>query len=86
MLTQRWVLSPELEANLYAKDDEEAGVSAGLSDLSLGLRLSYEIRREFAPYVGVNWSKKFGGTADYARAEGEDIEDVRFVAGVRIWF
>ena len=61
MLTQRWVLSPEVEVNLHSKNDEETGTGSGLSDLELGLRLRYEIRREFAPYIGVNWVKKRGG-------------------------
>lgn len=86
MFTQRWVLSPELEVNLHSKNDEEVGVGSGLSDLELGLRLRYEVRREFAPYVGVNWTKKFGNTADFARDEGEDTNDVQIVAGVRAWF
>ena len=86
MFTQRWVLSPELEVNLHSKNDEETGTGSGLSDLELGLRLRYEIRREFAPYIGVNWTKKFGNTADFARDEGEDTSDVQFVIGVRAWF
>ena len=64
MITQKWVLSPELEMNLYSEDDEEVGIGSGLSDMELGLRLRYEIRREFAPYIGINWSKSFGQTAD----------------------
>lgn len=86
MLTQRWVLSPELEVNLHTKNDEATGTGSGLSDMELGLRLRYEFRREFAPYVGVNWTKKFGNTADFAREEGEDTSDVQLVAGVRAWF
>ena len=86
MFTQRWVLSPELEVNLYRKNDEAVGIGSGLSDLELGLRLRYEIRREFAPYVGVNWTRKIGNTADFARDEGEDTSDVQIVAGVRAWF
>jgi len=86
MFTQRWVLSPELEVNLHSEDDESTGVGSGISDLELGLRLRYEIRREFAPYIGVNWSKLFGNTADFARDEGEDTDDVQFVVGVRAWF
>ena len=62
------------------------GIGSGISDLELGLRLSYEMRREFAPYIGVNWNKKVGQTADYARAEGETVEDTQFVVGIRIWF
>ena len=86
LFTQRWVLSPELEINLHSDDDEATGVGSGLSDLELGLRLRYEVRREFAPYVGINWRKKFGDSADFARDEGEDTDDVQIVAGIRAWF
>jgi copper resistance protein B len=86
MFTQRWVLSPEMEVNLHTKNDQQTGTGSGLSDLELGLRLRYEIRREFAPYIGVNWTQKFGNTADFARDEGEDSSDVQMVAGVRVWF
>ena len=86
LLTQRLILSPEIEVDFYSKDDEAVGIGSGLSDLELGLRLRYEIRREFAPYIGVNWTKQFGQTADFARDEGEDTSDVQFVAGIRAWF
>jgi copper resistance protein B len=86
MFTQKLILSPEIEVNLYSKDDEQVGTGSGLSDMELGLRLRYEVRREFAPYIGVNWSKKFGKTADFAKDEGEDTNDVQIVAGIRFWF
>ncbi|HEC05691.1 copper resistance protein B [Thiolapillus sp.] len=86
LFTQKLILSPELEMNLYSKDDEEVGVGSGLSDMELGLRLRYEIVREFAPYIGVVWWGKYGNTADYAKAEGGDTSDVEFVAGFRLWF
>ena len=86
LFTQRLVLTPEFEVNLHTKDDPEVDVGAGLSDLQLGLRVRYEIRREFAPYIGVNWIKQFGQTADYARAEGGDTSDIQLVAGIRAWF
>ncbi|WP_029131865.1 copper resistance protein B [Sedimenticola selenatireducens] len=86
LFTQKLILSPEIEMNFYSKDDEEVGVGSGLSDMELGLRLRYEIQREFAPYIGVNWTKKFGQTADFARDEGEDTSDVQFVIGIRAWF
>jgi copper resistance protein B len=57
-----------------------------LSQLELGLRLRYEIRREFAPYVGVEWSGKFGDTADLTEEADESVRDTRFVAGLRFWF
>ncbi|MCW8884275.1 MAG: copper resistance protein B [Motiliproteus sp.] len=86
MLTQRLVLSPEIELNLFGKNDPALGVGSGLSDSELGVRLRYEIRREFAPYVGINWSKQHGDTADYSRADGESTEDTRIVFGIRAWF
>ena len=86
MFTQRLILVPELELNFYGKDDPAVGIGSGLSDIEAGLRLRYEIRREFAPYIGVSWTNLYGRTADYAREEGEDAEDFRFVAGIRFWF
>jgi len=85
-LTQRLVLQPRAELNVAAEDDARRGVGAGLSDAEVGLRLRYEFKREVAPYVGVVWSRKFGDTADFARAEGEGVEDVRAVVGLRAWF
>jgi copper resistance protein B len=86
LLTQRWILQPRIEAAFYGKDDNERGIGSGLSEASAGLRLRYEIRREFAPYVGVEWSRAFGATADFARDAGLDIRETRVVAGVRLWF
>jgi len=62
------------------------GVGSGLSDVELGLRLRYEIKREFAPYIGVNWTSKYGKTADIAKLAGEDKADKQFVVGIRAWF
>jgi len=86
LFTQRLILQPNVEINLYGKNDADREIGAGLSDIDLGLRLRYEIRRQFAPYVGVSWKRKFGKTADFARAAGKDTSDTQFVAGVRIWF
>lgn len=85
-LTQRAILQPRIEANLALQDVPELGLGAGLSDVELGLRLRYELRREFAPYLGVEWTRKFGATARFARAAGEDPSSVALVAGVRMWF
>jgi len=86
LITQRLVLMPELEANLYGKKDVERGIGSGLANLDLGLRLRYELRREFAPYVGVTWSGKYGDTADLARASGVAVRDTQWLAGVRAWW
>jgi len=86
LFTQKWILSPEIEVNFHSKDDPETHTGSGLSDTQLGLRLRYEVVREFAPYVGINWNKKYGQTADYARDEGGETDDVQVVAGFRAWF
>lgn len=86
LLTQRLVLQPRVELNAYGKDDPETGTGSGLSDASIGLRLRYEIRREFAPYIGLQQSRRFGDSADYARAHGDDASNLAWMAGVRIWF
>ena len=86
LLTQRLILQPDLETNLYGKDDPARGIGSGLSDVQFGLRLRYEITRKFAPYVGVVWSRKYGQTADYAQAADENVEDTQLVAGLRLWF
>jgi copper resistance protein B len=85
-LTQRLVLQPRAELNFAAQDIPETATGPGLSEGELGLRLRYEVRREFAPYVGVSWARRFGRTADYARAQGRDVSDTSFVVGVRAWF
>lgn len=86
LLTQRLILTPEIEVNIYGQDDVRTGIGSGLSDIELGLRLRYEIRREFAPYIGINWTKLYGGTADIARLAGEDASEAQLVIGLRAWF
>jgi copper resistance protein B len=85
-LTQRLILQPRFEANLYGRDDPQHGIGSGLSDAAAGLRLRYEFTRKFAPYVGVEIERKFGRTADFARNAGEPAFDPRLVAGIRFWF
>jgi len=85
-LTQRLVLQPRAELNFSAQDVPEDGYGAGLIDAELGLRLRYELRREFAPYVGISWEKKAGRSAHLARARGEDTGGASLVAGLRFWF
>jgi len=85
-LTQRLILQPRAEVNLSAQDVPELRMGSGFTSVELGLRLRYEIAREFAPYVGINWDRKLGPTVRYARAEDENPDALRFVAGVRFWF
>ncbi|MDE1884562.1 MAG: copper resistance protein B [Xanthomonadaceae bacterium] len=84
--TQRVILEPRFETNFYGRNDPRRRIGSGLSDAALGLRLRYEFTRQFAPYVGVEWERRFGRTADLARSAGEAVFDPRLVAGFRIWF
>ncbi len=85
-LTQRLILQPRLEASASAREDLEFGRGAGLTHGSLALRARYEIRREFAPYAGVVWERRFGETADLARAAGDDVRETMLVVGLRLWW
>ena len=69
-LTQRLILQPRVELNLAAQNTPEIESGSGLSNAELGLRLRYEITREFAPYVGISYDRRFGKTAIYRRLAG----------------
>jgi copper resistance protein B len=86
LLTQRLILQPQIEVNLYSKADPVRMIGAGFSDIDTGLRLRYEIDRKFAPYIGVVYEGKFGQTASLAKRAGESTGDFRFAFGMRIWF
>lgn len=85
LLTQRLILQPSVEADLAAQSVPELRVGRGLSSAEIGVRLRYEIRREVAPYVGFEWSSRFGRTAEYARAAGEPVRHLGVVVGIRLW-
>lgn len=86
LLTQRLVLQPDLEVNLYGKNDPEREIGSGLSNVNAGLRLRYEFTRKFAPYVGVAYDRKVGNTARYARDGGNLVSNTQFVVGLRLWY
>jgi copper resistance protein B len=52
----------------------------------MGLRMSYEISRKFAPHVGVAYQRYFGGTESLTRERGGRVNDVRFVFGIRLGY
>jgi copper resistance protein B len=86
LLSQRLILQPRFETSFAVQEVEKYGIGQGFNDIELGGRLRYEIRREFAPYIGVSWHRKLGETADLAEDEGENTDVMSFVAGVRMWF
>ena len=86
LITQRLILQPEVEMNVYSKADPARKVGTGLSDIDAGVRLRYEVSRKFAPYVGVAYVGRFGQTANFARRDGEGAAAVQVSFGIRSWF
>lgn len=85
-ITNRLFIQPRVEFDLAAQDVPELGVGSGLSSAELGLRLRYQFVPEFAPYVGVGYERRFGDTARFARADGEDVGGWSLLLGLRAWF
>lgn len=86
LLTQRLILQPRAELTWSAEDIPELGIGQGFGRIETGLRLRYEIRREIAPYIGVEWSRQLGETGDFAAAAGGRTNNTALVAGLRLWF
>jgi len=86
LLTQKLIVQPRAEITLYGKDDEQHELGSGLSSSAIGFRLRYEFTRQFAPYVGVEWTNTYGQTADYARLKGQPSNETEFVTGIKFWF
>ena len=85
-LTQRLIAQPRFELEASASDAPERGLASGLSSVEAGLRIRYEFRREFAPYIGVEWHSALGDTADLVRATGGSADDTRIIFGLRAWY
>ncbi|GAA6189929.1 hypothetical protein NBRC116596_29920 [Litorivita sp. NS0012-18] len=87
LLTNRLILTPSLEVSLPLADDPAREIAAGGGSVELGLRLSYDlIGRSVSPYIGVNYERAFGGTADILRTNGHGIDDLTGVVGVKFMF
>ncbi len=85
LFTQRLILQPRLEASAAVQKVEEWGVGSGLNTVGLGARFRCELKREFAPYLGVSWTRFTGEAADMARAAGRESSEVTIVLGIRLW-
>jgi copper resistance protein B len=85
LFTQRLVLQPEMEMNLYGRADAARDSGKGLGDFAVGLRLRYELRREFAPYAGVVWTRRYGAAGGFAGTAGADLNEVSVALGLRVW-
>jgi copper resistance protein B len=85
LLTQKLILQPRVEMNFYSQRDDSRDISSGLSNVEAGMRLRYEIRREFAPYAGIEWASGFDPSIQNIRRGSNNFEEIRFVAGVHFW-
>ncbi|MGB2129957.1 MAG: copper resistance protein B [Marinobacterium sp.] len=85
-LTRQWVLIPEAGLTAHNFTDRNEHQGSGLADLDLELRLAWEVRPDFAPYIGVTWERKLGDSADLTRASGHDVEETYWRLGVSFWF
>jgi len=86
LVTQRLILQPYVEVNLFAQDVPELEVGSGLADGEIGIQMRYEITRKFAPYVDVSYERKFGETASMARRSSEHHDDFVTSVGLRLMF
>ncbi|MCE9508551.1 MAG: copper resistance protein B [Alphaproteobacteria bacterium] len=86
LVTQRLILQPYAEINLFAQDVPQQDVGSGLSDGEIGLQTRYEFTRELAPYVDVRYERTFGETASIAQSAGEDNDDFIAAIGLRLMF
>ena len=85
-LTQHLVLQPRMELDFSAQDMPAQRLGASLNNAELGIRLRYEITRQFAPYVGFSANSAAGKTADYIRAAGDSPHRRSLVIGIRSSF
>jgi copper resistance protein B len=85
-LSRRWLLQPRVELNAAFSDVPALSLGRGVTDLEAGLRLRYEFRPEFAPYLGLEYSRLYGDGARTAREEGLDDSGWGVALGLRAWF
>lgn len=85
-LTQRLIMQPYFETELFAQDVPELEVKSGMSDLELGVATRYEITRKFAPYFALRYHTKTFGTADLAKQLGQRVDNFIVAAGIRLRF
>lgn len=84
LLTQRLVLQPKAETSVALQKDNEFGILSHINDSRVDLHLRYEVRRQFAPYIGVSWRQGYSNSTGSSFGNFEP-SSVSFVAGVRLW-
>jgi len=84
LFTQRLILQPEMEVNLYGRADPARDLGSGVANLEVGMRLRYEVRREFAPYAGVVWLRRYGA-GNFPGVAARDQNELSLALGLRVW-
>lgn len=85
LFTQRLILQPRFTTEIAASGDREFGSPRGMNEIGTSARLRYEIRREFAPYVGVGYQQSFDIRQTRVLNEGGSPNGLQLVFGVRVW-
>ena len=78
LFTQRLILTHRLEVDVTKNAMPQRSIKPGVYELEAGMRLRYEMAREFAPYIGFDYVEEQSLT--------EARTGVRGVAGIRFWF
>ncbi len=85
-LSSLLTLRGRAEYELWSEDHVRYGEGIGPSGAQAGLRLHYAFGDDAAPYIGVEWFRLAGDTADLARQFGETTSETRLVVGLRLRF
>lgn len=85
LFTQRLIVQPFVDLNAAVQAVREIGVGSGINDVEVGARMRYEVRRKFAPYMGVSLLRRTGTTAAMAKNNSQRQSIGTITAGVRVW-
>ncbi len=84
ILTQRLRLQPRVETSFTIQSLPEYNIGSGMNGFEAGLRLGYQVWREFAPYVGVSYEASLFETKSFLEEEGETTSHTFLVAGLKL--
>ena len=84
LLTQRLIIQPQAEVGIVLNDGNEADAGKKNSVSDLGVRLRYEITRDVAPYIGVNYEREWGGYGSPLQGEQAQTGATSLLVGVRL--
>ncbi len=88
MLTQEWVLTPELDIVVNGRSNQTFAEGSGLAEIEFSLRLGYDHKanRKFQPFVGFTSRQSFGATKRFEKLLGHSSNDIELMIGIHSWF